>query len=86
MPDADQIQVYLDGSQISRDVTVNGEFWTVTFMYHHSSHQVTIKADQNINDSILPSWVWNAATIAIAVGIAAAVCIIVWLAKKQSNL
>jgi hypothetical protein len=86
MPDADQIQVYLDGSQINRDVTVNGEFWTVTFMYHHSSHQVTIKADQNINDSILPSWVWNAATIAIAVGITAAVCIIVWLAKKQSNL
>jgi parallel beta-helix repeat protein len=85
MPNADQIQVYLDGSQINRDVTSNGDFWAVTFTYHHSSHQVTINTGQNTNNSSLPSWVWNAATIAIAIGIAAAVCIIVWLAKRSNQ-
>jgi hypothetical protein len=84
MPNADQIQVYLDGSSISREVNSNGDSWIVTFTYHHSSHQVTINTTQNLADSGLPQWIWNVATILVAIGVIAAVVVIVWIAKKNN--
>ena len=83
MPNADQIQVYLDGNLINRDVTSNGDIWQVTFTYHHSSHQVTINTTQN---PALPSWVWTAAAIAAALGIALAICAVVIQKRKRTRI
>ncbi|MGA2386562.1 MAG: hypothetical protein ABSG33_08515 [Candidatus Bathyarchaeia archaeon] len=37
------LQVYMDGNPISSSEDSNGSYWIVTFTYHHSTHQVTIK-------------------------------------------
>ncbi len=83
MPNADQIQVYLDGNLINREVTSNGDLWQVTFTYHHSSHQITINSTQN---PALPSWVWTAAAIAATLGIALAICTIAIQKRKRTRI
>jgi hypothetical protein len=85
MPNADTIQVLLDGNQVNRDITSNDDTWTVTFTYHHSSHQVTINTTENPSETGVPDWIWNAATFTVAVSVAASVCIILWLAKKNNQ-
>jgi hypothetical protein len=83
MPTADQIQVYLDGNRINREVTSNGDSWQVTFTYHHSSHQVTINSAEN---SALPGWVWTAAAIAAALAIAVTLGMIVFLKRETPRI
>jgi hypothetical protein len=38
------LQVYMDGNPISSSEDSNGSYWILTFTYHHSTHQVTIKS------------------------------------------
>jgi hypothetical protein len=84
MPNADNIQVYLDGVLINREVTSSEAYWIVTFNYHHSSHQVLIDSveTQTGNISALPDWLPTAILIGIAVLLLAVLAVIVWLAKK----
>jgi len=48
MPDGN-LKVYMDGNLISSSEDSNGSFCIVTFTYHHSTHQVTIKSAQASN-------------------------------------
>jgi hypothetical protein len=42
LANVDNLKVYLDGNQISCNVTSNESEWLLTFTYHHSTHQVKI--------------------------------------------
>lgn len=85
MPTTDNMQVYLDGHLISHSLDSNVHSWIVTFTYQHSSHQVTINSTVNETEDLgFPSWIWDAATIAVAVSLVTAVVIIFWLAKKKA--
>jgi parallel beta-helix repeat protein len=84
MPNADTIQVYIDGNKVNSEITSNGDIWQVTFTYHHSSHQVAINTVQPQSNASVPDWVWTLtiAVMVIALGVAAVV--IVWLAKRKT--
>lgn len=36
------VTVYLDGNQISYTVASNGYYWSLSFIYHHSTHHVVM--------------------------------------------
>ena len=40
--DISDLQVYIDGSPITYSYDSQGESWLITFMYHHSTHEVVI--------------------------------------------
>ncbi len=82
-PNAEAIQVYLDGEKINREITSNGDSWIVIFTYHHSTHQVIVNSAQ---ESAIPSWIWNAAIVLTAIGLAAAAVILVWSAKHKPRI
>ncbi len=48
---AGNLQVYIDGNLVNSSVDSNGSYWIVTFTYHHSTHQVTIKSATQANDN-----------------------------------
>ncbi len=85
MPTTDNLQVYLDGNPINYDLVSNVNSWTVTFYYSHSEHRVTINAPASAVQEGLPSWFWNTVTVAVSLGVAASVCVIIWLAKKRRH-
>jgi hypothetical protein len=85
MPNSENIKVYLDDNLINCSITSNGDWWTITFTYHHSSHQVKISQQQTngsatSNSAYLPY---------VAAGIIAALlgllCLIVWLATSKNS-
>lgn len=84
MPTADNMQVYLDGNPIGYSLDLNAHSWIVAFTYQHSSHQVTINSAANEQEVGVPSWIWDVATVAVAVGLIVAAVIFVWLARKRS--
>jgi hypothetical protein len=86
MPNADNINVYLDKNLITFNLESEGNNWVVTFTYQHSTHHVAITAAASTADSAeLPSWVWQAAVIAVAVSVVAAVAVLAWMAKKPPH-
>jgi hypothetical protein len=38
-----ELKVYLDGNQLAYTSTSQGDLWLVSFIYYHSSHQVSVK-------------------------------------------
>jgi hypothetical protein len=81
MPNS-SIMVYLDGSQISYDLSSNSNSWIVTFTYHHSSHQIIVNSSENPETTGIPSGVLNTATALTAAGIAVAVVLLSWRKMK----
>jgi phospholipase C len=49
--DISNVQVFLDGAQISYSVQEQPESWMISFTYHHSSHQILI----NLNSAMASS-------------------------------
>ena len=83
MPSGENIKVYLDGNPINSTLTSNGDFWVITFTYHHSIHQVKIYQEQ-LNSSAPTN---SEYLLYIAAGVVAALLgllgLIVWLARSK---
>jgi hypothetical protein len=60
------LQVYMDGNPISSSEDSNGSYWIVTFTYHHSTHQVTIKNGTQAGNT--PTGILNGTTQTIILG------------------
>jgi hypothetical protein len=80
------IKVYLDGNQLNYTVTENPDSWQLTFIYHHSTHQVKIEMATNAAThpafSGADNWVWGS-VVAIVVVAAAVAGFAVWRTKKK---
>lgn len=84
MPNADNLRVYVDQNQIAYNLTSNEASWIITFTYHHSTHQVRIYYSANTTEAV-PRSIVIATGIILGITFTAAVCLIVWLAKKSKN-
>jgi hypothetical protein len=42
LANVDNLKVYLDGNPIDYNIISNDSFWLLSFIYHHSAHQITI--------------------------------------------
>ncbi len=49
------ITVLLDGKELNSTVLSSNDYWIVTFMYHHSTHQVTINLAADAKGSLMPT-------------------------------
>jgi hypothetical protein len=84
MPESQNIHVYIDEKAVDFDLSADGDAWIISFSYQHSSHQVVVT---NTNKSqpyqlSVDNSVWFIAGI-VAVALAGAAGVIVWLAKKR---
>jgi hypothetical protein len=84
MPNAETIQVYVDDNKVNLEISSDGDFWQVTFTYHHSSHQVTINAIQSQNNANLPDWVLPLTIAGVAIALSISAVVFLWLAKKKA--
>jgi hypothetical protein len=85
VPNAENIKVYLDGNQVSYEITSNEYSWQVTFTYQHSAHQVRISLATNAAGATLLGieyWLWTAVAIIIAVGV---IGLIILRTKKKEK-
>jgi hypothetical protein len=88
MPNGENIKVYLDGNPVNYTETSNQEDWIITFIYHHSIHQVKINQEPNPAGTTMPTEDKN--LVYVAAGIIAALIaflgLIIWVAlgKKHS--
>lgn len=67
---AENIKVYLDGNQLSYEVTSNPDSWLLTFTYTHSTHHVTISLATDAGDTAflgIEPWICIVAAIVIGV-------------------
>jgi hypothetical protein len=54
-PNFTGITVLLDGKELNSTVLSSNDYWIVTFIYHHSTHQVTINLSNNAKGSTNPT-------------------------------
>jgi hypothetical protein len=47
MPNGENIKINLDGNPYNYSIASKGDWWTITFTYHHSTHQVRIFQDDS---------------------------------------
>jgi hypothetical protein len=64
MPNAQNINVYLDGNSIEHSLDSNDNSWIITFNYQHSTHQVAINA---AGSQAIQDWTWKLAILSIAI-------------------
>jgi hypothetical protein len=73
---AENIELFLDGNQLSYEVTSNADSWLLYFTYTHSSHHISINLPINLPtnlptnaDGTLPPsneyWTWIVVAIAV---------------------
>jgi hypothetical protein len=83
MPEGD-IKVYLDGNPVNYTQTSNEESWIITFIYHHSIHQVRIN---EVLNPALTTLTEDKYLIFITAGVIAALLgflgLIIWLTQKK---
>jgi len=69
--DVSQLKVLLDGNQLSYSFQLQGDSWIVSFIYHHSTHQVKVNfgaAAANAFPTLqIPAAVWAILPLATAV-------------------
>jgi hypothetical protein len=49
MSDASNLQVLLDGQQLEYNVESRTDSWAVSFLYHHSNHNVVINLESSVS-------------------------------------
>ena len=54
-PNFTGITVLLDGKELNSTVLSSNDYWIVTFIYHHSTHQVTINLSNDAKGSTNPT-------------------------------
>ena len=86
MPNGANIKVYVDGNPVNYTQTSNQEAWIITFIYHHSIHQVRINQEQNPARITLTEGKY---LIFIAVGVVAVLLgflgLIIWVTLGQKH-
>lgn len=50
---AENIKMYLDGNQLTYDLSAKAELWILSFTYTHSSHQISINLPPNLDAPIV---------------------------------
>jgi hypothetical protein len=83
VPNAENIKVYLEGNQLSYEITSNEYSWQVTFTYQHSAHQVRISLATNAAGATLLGieyWLWTAVAI---INVTEVVGFISWRKKEK---
>ncbi|MCW4024341.1 MAG: hypothetical protein NWF01_04810 [Candidatus Bathyarchaeota archaeon] len=76
------VKVYLDGNQLSVNITSNQDEWLLYFTYHHSSHTIVISLNTLSGTEQLGSFaVWVGALIAAI--IIAVITLLVWRGKHK---
>jgi hypothetical protein len=66
---AENIKLFLDGSQLNYEITSNADSWLIYVTYAHSSHQISINLPTNTDETQPPSkeyWTWVGEAIIIA--------------------
>jgi hypothetical protein len=67
---AENIKVYLDGSQLDYEVTSNADSWLLSFTYRHSTHQVSINLAINASGTtFLGIEYWTLIVVAIIIAV-----------------
>jgi hypothetical protein len=64
MPNAQNINVYLDSNPIEHSLDSTDNSWMITFTYQHSTHHVAINAAGSHTNQ---EWTWKIAILAIAI-------------------
>ena len=49
LANGENLQVYMDGKQLNYTVTSSLNSWVVTFIYSHSTHQISIHLESNVS-------------------------------------
>lgn len=79
----ESIKLFLDGNQLSYDVTSTEVSWLLFFTYSHSAHRISINLPRNAIEVLVTDqdhWIWVAATsITVVIGIS----LLVYLKKRQ---
>jgi hypothetical protein len=89
--DISNVQVFLDGTQISYSVQQQTDSWIISFQYHHSTHQININLNSALSTSTsspnekLPEQSFIYVIIAVAIVFVIAVSLIV-RRKRNKNL
>jgi len=84
MPESQNIKVFIDEKAVYFDLSTDKDSWIISFSYQHSSHQVIVTNTDNSQPHQLSvdNSVWFIAGL-VAVALAGAAGVIVWLAKKR---
>jgi hypothetical protein len=74
------VKVYLDGSQLTVNITSTQDAWLLYFTYHHSSHTILIDLTATTTNSQGASLMWLGVPIAALV--VAAIGVLVWKGRN----
>lgn len=83
MPNGSNINVYLDEKLIDSLVTSNGDYWIITFTYHHSTHQVKISQTLVTNPASEPPDYLPYIAGGVVAALLGFLAIIVWLVRTK---
>jgi hypothetical protein len=85
MPNSENIKIYLDENPVIYSITSAGDWWTITFTYHHSSHQVKISQQQANSPSTPDSAYLPYLAAGIIASLLGLLSLIVWLAISKNR-
>ncbi len=85
--DASNLQVSLDGAEVSYTVQEQGDIWVISLNYHHSSHQITVALNSESSNRIegLPPQLVYIVLALVVIATATALAVLFVMTRRKNS-